>query len=893
MREFLSRLIDWFRRDRLERELAEEIRFHKERASRDARSEGASAADAPYLAQRRFGNTTTAAELARERWSIPSLDQLQQDIRYALRGLRRSPGFTATAVLTLALGIGGNVAMFGIVDRLMFRPYAYLRDPTHTHRLYFRATYRGEESWGYGDEYARYLDMRNFTTSFSELAGFSTTLTAVGSGEGAREQWTANVSASFWKFFDARPALGRYFGASEDLTPRGAEVSVISYAYWKNDLGGRNVLGEHLQVGDIPTTIIGVTPEGFNGVFDANPPAVYIPITLYAGSNPANVDRTTYFTRYDWGWMSTMVLRRPGVTNEQANADVTQAFRRSLVKSGDDRSMLEPAGIAGSMRTSAGPNAPLEARTALWVLGVAVVVLLIACANVANLFLGRALRRQREIAVRLALGVTRRRLMTQTLTESLVLSALGCVAGLVVAQWGGAAMRSLLISKDNASLDVLMDWRTLGVAAGAAVAAAILTAIAPALLSGRGELAATLKAGPREGTYHRSGVRIFLLVAQGALSVVLLIGATLFVQSLRHVRDVRIGFDADPVLLVLTNFRGVTIDSVQRATMRRDLLARAQATPGVASAAIATSIPFRSSSSMGLYVAGIDSVRKIGRFTFQATTPDYFRTFGTRILRGRGFTTDDRAGAPKVAVMSESAARALWPDRDALGQCLHVQKPDTPCTTIVGIAEDIVQAQGQLTDGKRFQYYLPLEQFEPQASSFLVVKMSNEPASQMEMLRKTLQPVMPGQSYVKILPMIDVVDATQKSWRIGANLFVAFGVLALLVAAVGLYGVMAYNVAQRMHELGVRVALGAQASDIIRLVTGQGARFAALGVIAGSALAYAGSRWVQPLLFQQSAKDPAVYGAVALLMLLVAIVASAAPARRATSADPNTALRSE
>jgi len=721
---------------------------------------------------------------------------------------------------------------------------------------------------------------------------------AVGTGDASRERRVATVSASFFEFFDGRPALGRYFVASEDATPRGAEVSVLGYEFWKNELGGRDVIGQPLQVGHIATTIIGVAPEGFGGVFEPGA-AVFIPITLYAGSNPGQEDRATYYTRYNWGWMSTMVRRKPGVSVAQASADVTEAFRRSWqverdIDEGTDAiALAKPNGVVGPMKTAAGPDRPLEARTALWVTGVAAIVLLIACANVANLSVARAMRRQRETAVRLALGVSRGRLIRQMLIDSLVLALIGAAGGLVVAQWGGAAIRRMLIASQGASLDTFTDWRTLGAVTVIATVAGVLAGLAPALLSGRGDLASALKAGPREGMYHRSRLRVFLLVAQGALSVVLLIGAALFVRSLGHVKEFRMGYDAEPVLLVSFNLRGTKLDSAQGATLRRDLLAKAQSIPGAVSAAWVSSVPFWSTSSQGLYVQGIDSVRRLGRFTYQVTTPDYFSTFGTRVLSGRALTAADREGTPRVTVVSESMGRALWGAQNPIGQCMRINDPKGPCTTVIGVAEDIVQQQQQLTDPKRYQYYLPLEQVGSSAGSNVMVRMAGDPLAQVEAVRKALQPVMPGQAYVKVRPMIEAVAASQRSWRLGANVFVAFGLLALVVAAVGLYGVMAYNVTQRMHELGVRVALGARDADILRLVAGQGARFAVAGVVVGSGLAWVASRWVQPLLFQQSATDPSVYGAVAVLMVVVALAASALPAKRATSADPNAALRSE
>jgi putative ABC transport system permease protein len=897
MRESFNRLVDWLRRDRLERELADELRFHREHAERDARSAGLTPVEASYAAQRRFGNTTIAVEEARDRWSLPRLDQLQQDVRYALRGLRRSPGFTATAILTLALGIGANVAMFSVVDQLMFKPFPFLRDPDSVHRLYMSRTFNGQKINGVCDEYTCYLDMRRFTTSFSQIAAFSQRSLAVGIGDAARERRVATVSGSFWEFFDARPVVGRYFTPTEDVPPRGAEVAVISYSYWQSEFAGASdVIGRRLQVGEIPTTIIGVAPQGFTGVFDAAP-AIYIPITLYAGSQRGE-DGKTYYTRYNWGWMRTMARRKPDVSVATANADVAQAIRKSYVLYmqsdglAPDFASHQPTAITGPIKEAAGPAAGLESKTALWVTGVAMIVLLIACANVANLSLARAFRRQREIAVRLALGVSRARLTRQMLLESMLLALLGGVAGVVVAHWGSVAIQRLLVTATDVTRPAVTDWRMLGLVTALVMGAGLLGGVAPAVLSGRGDLAATLRGGARGGVGNRSRLRGALLVTQGALSVVLLIGAGLFVLSLQHVKQFRLCYDPENVLFVGTSLRGLQLDSAGRMAMRRDLLARAQATPGVQSAAIATSIPFFSTSTTQFFVSGIDSVHKLGRFSYQVTTPDFFRTFGTRILRGRGFTESDREAL--VAVVSESMGKVLWPGKDALGQCLRMRKADAPCTMVVGITEDIVQQQSQLTDGKRYSYYLPLGRLvQPQASTYVLVKTSMDAEAQIEAVRRSLQAVMPGPSYVNVRPMSEVVGSVQRSWRLGANLFVVFGVLALVVAAIGLYGVIAYDVTQRMHELGVRVALGAQAGDVLGLIMGRGARFALAGIVVGSALALAGSKWIEPLLFRQSARDPLVYGAVGALMLLVALAACASPARRAAGADPNTALRSE
>ena len=896
MREWLTRLRDWLRRDELDHELNEELRFHREHLERDAHGEGTPAEEASYLARRRLGNLTQVREAARERWSWPWLDHFQKDFRYALRGLRRSPGFSATVILTLGLGIGANAAMFGVIDRLMFRPFAYLRDPGTVHRVYLTWQDRERSRTSSAFEYTRYLDLTKFTTSFSHFAGFATRDMAVGLGDASRERSVAVVNASFFDFFKMRPALGRFFVAAEDVTPKGANVVVLEYGFWQREFGGKDVVGQTLHVRNIPCQIIGVAPKGFVGVSESEPPAVFIPITTSAGNEPNERMAASYYKTYNWGWMSVMLRRKPGVTEEAASADLSQAHFRSwnaelaLEPGGTPAALAKPAAIAGSLRTAAGPDAGLESKTLLWVTGVAVIVMLIACANVTNLMLARVLRRRREIAVRLALGVSRRRLLAQCLIESLLLAGLGFVAGVVTAQWGGAALRRMFV-RSITTLDVVTDWRTLLVAGGFALVAGVLTGLGPAFLAGKGDLAGALKAGAREGGYHRSRMRSGLLVVQGALSVILLVGAGLFVKSLDHVRNLPMGFDAEPVLYATANMRGMRTTEEEQEALGLALLTAGQAIPGVESAAWVSAAPFQSSSATRLYVEGIDSVRKLGRFTYQSTTPDFFKTMNTRILRGRSFTAQDRKGTPLVGLVSEAMGKALWPGKDPIGQCMRVGNDTTPCTTVIGIAENAVERS--FSGEKGFMYYLPIAQHEPGSGFALMLRMRGNPGPHQETVRKVLQAVMPGQSYIRVQPFNEIVDSERRSWKVGATMFALFGVLALVVAAVGLYGVITYNVAQRMHELGVRIALGAQAGDVVRLVIGQGLRFALIGVTLGLALALVAAKWIQPLLFNQSARDPVTYGLVAGILLVVAVLASVLPARRAMRADPNSALRTD
>jgi hypothetical protein len=358
-----------------------------------------------------------------------------------------------------------------------------------------------------------------------------------------------------------------------------------------------------------------------------------------------------------------------------------------------------------------------------------------------------------------------------------------------------------------------------------------------------------------------------------------------------------LGYDAAPVLKAVWDRRGVTVpDSVQAITRAR-LLAAVAALPDVEHAAFVSTAPFEGSTTQTLTVQGIDSVSKLGRFDSQTMTPDYFATMQTRVVKGRGIEASDRAGAPRVMIVSEGMAHAIWPGQDAIGKCIRLElwhpgasAEPAPCATIVGIAEDAVH--DPILD-EPFRYYVSVDQYPELGASELLLRMRGDPARAAERVRRTLQSQLSGLSFVSVRPLGELIDGQRRSWILGATMFVGFGLLALIVAAVGLYGVIAYNVAQRMHELGVRVALGAQPGNILGLVITQGMKFAVAGVAVGIVISLLASRWLQPLLFKQSAKDPNVYAAVAAVLILVAIAASAVPAFRAANADPNTALRSE
>ena len=895
MMRLLRRLARWWRFRAHEEELVEELAFHRAAIEQELIERGSSPSEARDAARRAMGNEMLQRENARGVWLWPRLEAVVQDARAALRGLRRSPAFTAGVILTFALGVGANAAMFSLLDRLMLRPPALMRDPGTVHRVYLYRTREGVES-PTGGQYARHADLVRETRAFSAVAGHATRELAVGVGQEARERRVAIVSANFFDFFDAPPAAGRYFRPDEDAPPEGARVAVLSHSGWQAIYGGRQgVIGSALQVGAVVYTIIGIAPEGFVGLWPLRPPVAFIPLATYAQSRVGSAWTTTYSSAFG---LEAIVRRRPGISMAAASEDLTRALRQSYrIQSraegwdADARfAQLRPRAVAGSILLERGPERSSVARVATWLGGVTVVVLLIACANVASLLLARALSRRREIAVRLALGVSRARLLSQLLTESMLLALGGGALGLLVAVWLSALLRAAFLPHTDPP-PVAGDLRTVGFLFLITLFVGMVTGILPALQARKLALTDDLKSSARSGTYRRSRARAALLVMQGALSLVLLIGAGLFVRSLRNVRAVPLGFDADSVLIISQEMRDTRLDSAGLAALRRRLLAAATTVPGITHATLRLATPFGGMTSYALYVEGIDSVDRLGSFETNAVSPGYFATMGTRLLRGRGIEASDVEGARPVMVVGASMAAVLWPREDALGKCVRVRERTNPCTWVVGIADDI-HARGFEPQERKFYYYLAADQWLPNVGG-LFARAAGDPALYVEPLRQRLQREMPGSSYVTVTPLGRLIENESRSWRMGAILFTAFGALALVLAAVGLYSVIAYDVAQRRHELAVRVALGARSGAVIRLVLLDGMRYALAGALGGAVLALVLGRWIQPLLFNASARDPAVFGTVAALLLAVSASASLVPALRAAGIDPGSALRTE
>jgi putative ABC transport system permease protein len=898
MREWLTRLVDWCRRGRLDRELAEELRFHTAQLERRARADGRNGADAAAEARRALGNMTRITEDTRDRWSFLWLEHLRQDLRFAWRGLRRTPGFTWTVVAILALGIGANAVMFGVVDRLMFRPPDFLRDPATVHRLYLQTTERGTVNTSVWVQYERYRDFQANTKSFSQFAALNERLMAVGQGETLREIRVAGVTASYFEFFDAAPVAGRYFTANEDTPPGGAPVAVLAHSFWVSEYGRQNVVGQTIALGNVSATIIGVAPPGFYGLDEAQPSQVFLPLTALgpAMGGPATAGFSQGY-RFLWGHV--IVRRAPGVSLEQATADATQAYQQSWEKQRQQappgavpmrtREEAQPRAVVSALRTGGGPAPSLDARTSIWVAGVAALLLIITVANVANLMLGRTLERHRDTAVRLALGVSRRRLIAHLLTESAVLAALGAIGAVCVTYVTGSAVFALLTPTTGVTAGVL-DARTLLLTALISVLVAITTGLVPAWLASKASVSPTVRAGSRQiGGGAR--LRTALVITQAALSLILIVGAALFIRSLAAVRAMPLGYDANRIVMVDQVLRGAPMTPDALISLRRTLMDAARTHPSVEAVAWRSSTPLGTTMRLSFAVDGVASVDDLGMFVGQEGTADYFAVMGTRILRGRPFTDDDRVGTPRVVVVSESTARVLWPGADALGQCMRFGRPPAECTTVVGIAEDIVA--NSLTESQRFQLYFPLEQTSPAGGSGMFLRVRGDAATDAETLRRTLQPLMPGTSYLAVRPMNTLLVRPQRSWRLGATMFGAFGALALLVAAIGLYGVISYGVAQRKREVGVRMALGATRGNIAWLVTRQGLLVAVAGVVIGAGVTLALSGQVQPLLFGQSATDPLVYGMAAGILLAVAGVAAFVPATRAARLNPTTVLRGD
>ena len=806
----------------------------------------------------------------------------------ALRDLGRSPGRALAVVVIMALGVGANATMFGALDRLFLRPPAHIDSPDQVKRVFvhLRRDLTGEMGINSVHTYPDYADWGALEI-FSSAAAYSSRQLTIGSGAAAERRPVTLVTASFFRTLGARPVLGRFFGDEEDTF--GAQpVAVLGHAYWQRELGGDpDVLGRVLEVGDLSYAVIGVAPPGFTGV-DLDRVDVWLPLHRAAVAEEGG---TEWRDSRGWYWIEAVARLAPGVAPQAAEAVATRVHRNGRAENPnyDPEATVEMAEL-NVARTG---EASREARVVPWLMGVALMVLLLTCANVANLLLARAMRRRRETAVRRALGASRGRLVLTGMLEAVLLSLAGGAAAVAVALWGGDVFQAVLLggAEWERGVDAV---RVVAFSAGLAILAGLFAGLVPALRASRADTAGALKGSGRGTTRGRSRLRSGLLVLQAAISVVLLIGTGLFVASLRAARGVDLGFDPEGVLMVRLQPEGGYPGAEAMTALYREARRALEGLPGIERSAITTVVPFRNSRGIGsdLRIPGLDSLPRTaaGGAYIHAVSGGYFETLGLDLVRGRGIAeTDDAQGAPRVAVVNETMARLVWPAGDAMGGCLLLL--DAPCATVVGIVED--SHRFELEEAESMHYYVPLSHAPyPWPPSGLMVR-AGSPAALAATVQRRLNTELAGVRLVTSEPYRNTIDPSYGAWRLGATLFLAFGLLALIVASVGLYSVLAFEVAERRPELGVRSALGATRGRLVRLVLGEGLRIAALGIGIGLAAGWWAAGRAESLLFGVSPHDPWVLAAVAGAMLLVSTLACGLPAWRAARVDPNETLRTE
>ena len=882
---------------RVEQETDDEIAFHLAERTERLVAQGWSREKAEREALRRFGpyaeGRTQMLNAARRREDrltmIERLDALREDIRYSFRQMRNAPAFTAAIIASFTLGIGANATMFGIIDQLLLRPPAHVVAPDQVYRIGEMRHFGSDEYWTTGLSYPEYKDYRDHV---ADLAIVATATGAqsfdVGRGEHARQVRGLLVSASYFPLTGARPAIGRFFLPEEDREPDGVPVVVIGYNFWQREFDGESrALGSKLQIGQRWYTIVGAAPEGFTGLDKASVD-VFMPITAAEGLRFAGANWSTSRGSF---WLSAYARLRTGVPRARAEAQAT-ALRRHIPM-GDGSSPDTTLRTSLRSITSATDDVG-AARVPKLLVGVSALVLLIACANVASLLVARALRRRREIAVRLALGVARARLIRQLVTEAVILATIGGLGALLVVKWGGEIVRRTLLGAygDNAAVD----GHVLAYTAAITIATGLLAGVVPAVGATATDLAHTLHESSRAGSPRRSRTRNALLILQTALAVILLIGTGLFVRSLHNVNAIELGMETNHVLVATINLRAAGFADAERQSLFASMLERVRHIPGVVDAAVGAALPFTSSYAVYLEIPGIDTIPSVkdGGPYVNAVTPEYFHTVGTRILRGRGFTAADAASHARVMVVSESMARIIWRGRDPIGQCVKFDSDSLLCTTVVGIAQS-THRTGVIEQSEVLQYYVQLQHAPEMMRDRIVLvrPIDDRPERWIEPVRRALQTAAPNLPFADVRPMQTLYAWQLQPWHLGATMFGLFGALALVLTTIGLYSVVAYAVAQRTHELGVRIALGATGPRIAGMIVRHAAILCALGLAIGVAIAGIAGRFIESLLYKTSPYDPLTFALVVLLLVGVSVIASLVPARRAAGVDPTVALRAE
>ena len=834
------------------------------------------------------------------------METLWQDLRYGFRVLRASPGFTAVAVLSLALGIGANTSIFTVVNAALLRPLP-VNEPD---RLVF--AFNGTQANPYSTSaYLDYLEYRDKNEVFSDLVTYSIITVSARADDQSDLISGLIVSGNFFDLLGLRAALGRTFTTEEDKTPNTHPVAVISHGLWERRFGGdTQVIGQQIALNGHAFTVVGVTPAGFNGPEILENNDIYVPIMMQALVRPPRGGfsgdmNPDLLSRRGNRWLKMIGRLKPGVSLEQAQAGMTtiaaglaQAYpesNRNTIATLFPVSKIDPQGY------------PQLVSVAGLLLAVVGIVLLIACANVANLLLARASARRREIAVRLAMGASRSRLVRQLLTESLLISLAGGVAGLLLALWTIDVLKSATPPDGifSFTLDYRLDGRVLAFTFALSLATGVIFGLAPALQSSRPDLVPALKdeASAAVQGHRRFNLRNALVVAQVALSLVLLIGAGLFLRSLNNAQAIDPGFAADKILDAQLNINLLRYTKAQGQQFYGQVIERIEALPGVESASLARIVPMSGGGrNSGFLIQGQQRPDNVNRsdstglpdnaYTVNANVVglSYFSTMGIPLLQGRDFNAQDNENAPLAVIVNDALARRYFAGEDALGQRVSFRGANGPWSEIVGIVRD--SKYRTLGENPRPTAYVPLAQ-NHETGMTLHVRTLGNPLSVAATVRREAQALDPNLAVTNVQSLSDVVGASLFAARMGAVLLAIFGFLALLLAAIGLYGVMSYTVSRRTREIGIRMALGAGTGNVLRLVLKEGLALVGGGVAAGLIVAAAATRLLASFLYGVSPLDATTFVAIPLVLALVALLASYLPARRAVKVDPMVALRYE
>jgi macrolide transport system ATP-binding/permease protein len=884
LRIFVHRLAALFRRRRLEDDLDDELRSHLEMAVELNLSKGMSPEDARREALRGFGGVEQTKELYRDQRGLPMLETTLQDLRFGLRLLRRSPGFSILAILCLTLGIGANAAVFSWIEGILFRPYPAV---AHQQRLLALAgTARGEVdatalSW------PDFVDLQGSCTLFDSFFVSKIMGTTLSIGDRAEVTTGSIVSANYFDAIGVHPILGRGFEPGEDSGRNAHPVTVISYQLWQRRFkGDPQIIGKTQRLNGVFHTIVGVAPEGFYGTFVGWAMQFWVPASMEEIFESGGYKLEDREAR----WIEAYVRLKPGVTRQQAQQEISSVAQR-LEAAYPETNRGRGIRLWPLWQTPFN-NAGTLLPTLEIMLAVVVFVLLIACANVGNLLLVRSFARRHEMTVRLAIGAGRSRLMRQLFTEGLILSAFGAAGGLLVAHWCRHALVLLFPARGGVTMHLPgeIDWRVLALSAGICVLATLLVGLVPAMQTGKLDLASSLKADSASvvGGRGRAWVRSGLVVMQVSLSFVLLVGAGLLMHSLQKIRNSSPGFSTHEVLDTGVSLVAAGYDAQRAQNFQDELLARVKALPGVESAAYGRMTPL----SYGSYSSTLISVdgyqpppEEQPTVEYNEVGPDYFATMGIPLMSGREFTRADDEKAALVAVVNETMASRYWRGGNPIGERVQVKGR---WMQVVGIAKDSKYESVRETP-KPF-FYVPLRQnFSRGVGLYIRTPLSSQTMA--AALAREVHALDPNLALYEVITLQEQLDRSTSAQLVALTLVSVLSALALLLAAIGLYGVMSYAVSQSTRELGLRMALGAGASHLWRLVLARGLALTACGVLLGAVAALGLTRLMQSLLYNVSPRDPLAFGAALAVMTIGSLAACFLPAWRATRTDPARALR--